>query len=268
MSAAPGTPFWSAASMAAVAATTRSTSPTLSIPRRSGSSTPRTWASAIGRPEITKLADGTWTVMFTSGYNNVNPGNGQGYLYVVNAGTGRPSTPSAPASAATPRHHRHLRDGALPERPGSDPCLGRQHPLRQHHDQGLWRRPVRQRVALRRQRHLRCLGRRGPVAGDAARARRCGAVADGATRAGQGRGLGRGVRRHRALPRWHRPEQLGSAVDLRDQGQRRLQQRRQPARRRRRHRFRAADADQHHVPGGVASTALPARRSARRRATR
>ena len=43
---------------------------------------------SYGRPEITKLADGTWTVMFTSGYNNVNPGNGQGYLYVVNAGTG------------------------------------------------------------------------------------------------------------------------------------------------------------------------------------
>ncbi len=43
---------------------------------------------SFGRPEITKLANGTWTVMFTSGYNNVNPGNGQGYLYVVNAGTG------------------------------------------------------------------------------------------------------------------------------------------------------------------------------------
>lgn len=43
---------------------------------------------SYGRPEITKLADGTWTVMFTSGYNNVNPGNGQGYLYVVNAESG------------------------------------------------------------------------------------------------------------------------------------------------------------------------------------
>ncbi|HEY6513675.1 MAG TPA: PilC/PilY family type IV pilus protein [Burkholderiaceae bacterium] len=43
---------------------------------------------SFGRPEITKLANGTWVVLFTSGYNNVNPGNGQGYLYVVNAGTG------------------------------------------------------------------------------------------------------------------------------------------------------------------------------------
>ena len=41
-----------------------------------------------GRPEITKLANGTWTVMFTSGYNNVNPGDGKGYLYVVNAQSG------------------------------------------------------------------------------------------------------------------------------------------------------------------------------------
>ena len=41
-----------------------------------------------GRPEITKLANGTWTVMVTSGYNNVNPGDGKGYLYVVNAETG------------------------------------------------------------------------------------------------------------------------------------------------------------------------------------
>jgi len=43
---------------------------------------------SFGRPEITKLADGTWVVVLTSGYNNVNPGNGQGYLYAVNAGTG------------------------------------------------------------------------------------------------------------------------------------------------------------------------------------
>ena len=43
---------------------------------------------SYGRPEITKLANGTWTVMFTSGYNNVNPGDGKGYLYVVNAQSG------------------------------------------------------------------------------------------------------------------------------------------------------------------------------------
>lgn len=43
---------------------------------------------SFGRPEITKLANGTWVAIFSSGYNNVNPGNGQGYLYVVNLETG------------------------------------------------------------------------------------------------------------------------------------------------------------------------------------
>ena len=62
-----------------------------------------------GRPVVSKLADGTWVVMFTSGYNNVNAtakaGDGEGYLYVLNAATGKiihkistgagsPSTPS------------------------------------------------------------------------------------------------------------------------------------------------------------------------------
>jgi type IV pilus assembly protein PilY1 len=52
-----------------------------------------------GRPEITKLANGTWTVMFTSGYNNVSPGDGNGYLYVVNAETGPGGVPGAPIHA-------------------------------------------------------------------------------------------------------------------------------------------------------------------------
>lgn len=43
---------------------------------------------SFGNPVITKLKDGTWAVAFSSGYNNVNPGNGNGYLYVVNAITG------------------------------------------------------------------------------------------------------------------------------------------------------------------------------------
>ena len=44
---------------------------------------------SFGTPVVTKLA-GTWVVMFTSGYNNVNgvAGDGQGFLYVVNAMTG------------------------------------------------------------------------------------------------------------------------------------------------------------------------------------
>lgn len=43
---------------------------------------------SYGRPEITKLANGTWVAIFTSGYNNVSPGDGQGHLYVVNLQTG------------------------------------------------------------------------------------------------------------------------------------------------------------------------------------
>lgn len=41
-----------------------------------------------GNPTITKLQDGTWVVLATSGYNNVVPGDGVGRLYVINAATG------------------------------------------------------------------------------------------------------------------------------------------------------------------------------------
>lgn len=48
---------------------------------------------SYGKPEITKLKDGTWVVLVTSGYNNVpgsgiGAGDGKGYLYVLNAATG------------------------------------------------------------------------------------------------------------------------------------------------------------------------------------
>ncbi len=41
-----------------------------------------------GNPIIAKRLDGTWVAVVTSGYNNVSPGDGQGYLYVLNAYTG------------------------------------------------------------------------------------------------------------------------------------------------------------------------------------
>lgn len=41
-----------------------------------------------GTPIITKLSDGTWVVLVTSGYNNINPGSGRGIVWVLNAGTG------------------------------------------------------------------------------------------------------------------------------------------------------------------------------------
>jgi type IV pilus assembly protein PilY1 len=44
---------------------------------------------SFGVPEVGKLADGTWTVMFGSGYNNTAAGSdGNGYLFVLNALTG------------------------------------------------------------------------------------------------------------------------------------------------------------------------------------
>jgi type IV pilus assembly protein PilY1 len=46
---------------------------------------------SYGNPVITKLKDGTWVVFVTSGYNNVNgeTGDGEGFLYVLDAMTGR-----------------------------------------------------------------------------------------------------------------------------------------------------------------------------------
>ncbi|MFM9968984.1 MAG: PilC/PilY family type IV pilus protein [Burkholderiales bacterium] len=41
-----------------------------------------------GNPVITKLKDGTWVVIFSSGYNNVSGGDGVGRLYILNAETG------------------------------------------------------------------------------------------------------------------------------------------------------------------------------------
>jgi type IV pilus assembly protein PilY1 len=43
---------------------------------------------SFGRPEITKLKDGTWVVIAASGYNNVSPGDGHGRLFVLNAASG------------------------------------------------------------------------------------------------------------------------------------------------------------------------------------
>ena len=42
----------------------------------------------FGNPVITKNKAGVWIVAFSSGYNNVSPGSGNGHLFVVNALTG------------------------------------------------------------------------------------------------------------------------------------------------------------------------------------
>jgi type IV pilus assembly protein PilY1 len=44
---------------------------------------------SFGNPVIVKRkSDGRWVVMVTSGYNNYNPGDGQGHLYILDAQTG------------------------------------------------------------------------------------------------------------------------------------------------------------------------------------
>ncbi len=66
---------------------------------------------SFGQPVITKRADGRWVVLITSGYNNVSPGDGKGYLYVLDAydgkilskistGVGTTTTPSGLAKIA------------------------------------------------------------------------------------------------------------------------------------------------------------------------
>jgi Tfp pilus tip-associated adhesin PilY1 len=63
---------------------------------------------SYGRPIITKLANGTWVVLVTSGYNNVNApalaGDGGGYLYVLNAANGQiiHKIPTSVGNPATP----------------------------------------------------------------------------------------------------------------------------------------------------------------------
>lgn len=43
---------------------------------------------SFGNPVISKLENGNWVVMVTSGYNNATTGDGKGYLYVLNISTG------------------------------------------------------------------------------------------------------------------------------------------------------------------------------------
>ena len=44
---------------------------------------------SFGNPVIAKRGDGGWVVVFASGYNNVGPGDGGGYLTVLDAATGK-----------------------------------------------------------------------------------------------------------------------------------------------------------------------------------
>jgi type IV pilus assembly protein PilY1 len=63
---------------------------------------------AMARPIITKRRDGRWVAIIASGHANVNPGNGRGMLFVLDAWTGsvlsridtNVGSPSAPAGLA------------------------------------------------------------------------------------------------------------------------------------------------------------------------
>ncbi len=62
-------------------------------------------------PVITKRAsDGKWVVLLTSGLNNVSPGTGRGYLYVVDVATGAilQKIDTGEGTAATPSGFNHL----------------------------------------------------------------------------------------------------------------------------------------------------------------
>lgn len=55
----------------------------------------------FGNPVITKRADGSWVVVFASGYNNYSPGDGKGRLFVLNAYTGTRSHTDVVTSAGS-----------------------------------------------------------------------------------------------------------------------------------------------------------------------
>lgn len=66
---------------------------------------------SFGNPIVTRKSDGTWVILVTSGYNNVSPGSGVGYLYAldpktgailskISTGVGSTSTPSGLAKFA------------------------------------------------------------------------------------------------------------------------------------------------------------------------
>lgn len=43
---------------------------------------------SLGKPIITKQANGRWIIVVASGYNNISPGDGEGHLFVLDAATG------------------------------------------------------------------------------------------------------------------------------------------------------------------------------------
>jgi type IV pilus assembly protein PilY1 len=91
---------------------------------------------SMGNPVVAKLMDGRWVVLVTSGYNNTTPGNGQGYLYVLNAkdgkiirkigtGVGSSTDPIAGVCATAPCPSGLSKIAAWVDNPQADPTVKR-----------------------------------------------------------------------------------------------------------------------------------------------
>ncbi len=182
---------------------------------------------SFGNPVITKRADGTWVVAFTSGYNNVS------YIGDLTPGDGadrrrrqRPPVPHQCQHRPAPARHSHLYGGRGAGRHGHDAERAEQAQRlgrlghRQHRQALLRRRPARQPVALRH-RQPGGADQRRPAAGVLRRRGRAAADHDAAL-AGPGQLRRQPVRgglcRHRQVPRYHRPGQHRAAIGLCDQG--------------------------------------------------
>lgn len=69
----------------------------------------------FGQPEIGKLRNGKWVAVLPSGYNNVNPGDGKGRIFVLDAYTGQPVTgltgglATSAGTTTTPAGLAHIR---------------------------------------------------------------------------------------------------------------------------------------------------------------
>ena len=85
-----------------------------------------------GNPVISKLTNGDWVVMVTSGYNNTSPGDGKGYLYVLDPITGviekkikaaNATQGIDPGSTTTPRDWPRSTTGSMSRTPTTPRCV-------------------------------------------------------------------------------------------------------------------------------------------------
>ena len=100
------------------------------------------WKYTYGRPIIVKTYAYGWTVIVTSGYNNVS---GEGRIYFLDPKTGKPQNPAQPD---IDRLRQHPCGGGNPSGPGADQRVHQGLPQPVRRADLRWR-PLRQHVALR-----------------------------------------------------------------------------------------------------------------------